>query len=73
MEMIDTNAPNRVFWIVGLNGEWKDQLGVEMDGVAYFYYKWPDACHCPNMVRDRDYRYMHKREFGEVIRSQDAR
>jgi len=56
-----------VFWIVS-EGNDRDEaengeLGVEIDGVAFWYYKWPDAS--PGTAK---YRRISKREFGEVIR-----
>lgn len=59
-----------VFWIVSEGNEYgNDELGVEIDGVPFWYYKWPDAS--PGDVRTK-YRRIHKREFGEVIRRPGA-
>lgn len=59
----------KVFWVVteGNDPNVMDdgELGVEIDGVAYFYYKWPDPSPAAPQVK---YRQISKREFGEVIR-----
>lgn len=57
----------KVFWIVSLpdrEGDGGGELGVMINGVPYFYYKWPEPQ--PSMP-GRGYRLMTKREFGETI------
>ena len=62
---MDTKKEPEVYWIVSEGNEVEDgEFGVEIDGVPYFYYKWPDASPSPTVK----YRRINKREFGEVIR-----
>lgn len=60
----------KVFWIISEgnpeSGEGNGELGVEIDGVPFWYYKWPDAS--PSRKDSTKYRRINKREFGEVIR-----
>jgi hypothetical protein len=64
-ELIKRGPPHQVRWIVSEGNEsGNGEFGVEVDGVAYFYYKWPD----PHPDRGTKYREINKREFGEVIR-----
>lgn len=70
------NPPHNVRWIVGTGEGNKNELGVEIDGHAYFYYKHPGAMYVPDAqsrdVKPEDsytYREATKREFGEVILS----
>jgi hypothetical protein len=56
-----------VWWIVSEgndNGDGDGEFGVEIDGIPFFYYKWPDGS--PSSAVK--YRRINKREFGEVIR-----
>jgi len=66
--MTDTEKKT-VYWVVteGNDPDITDdgEFGVEVDGVAFFYYKWPDATPASPNVK---YRRIDKREFGEVIR-----
>lgn len=61
----DTTRPS-VYWIISEGNEDGDngEFGVEIDGVPFFYYKWPDA----GPSEGTKYRRIEKREFGEVIR-----
>lgn len=71
---------DQVYWIV-TEGNDPDvcadgEFGVEVNGVPYLYYKWPDpnpsdGSVCPQTgvkFCEIKYRRIHKREFGEVIR-----
>lgn len=56
-----------VRWIVTDGNDPTDcangEFGVEVNGKAYIYYKWPIA-----YTSDVGYRQIHEREFGETIR-----
>src|SRR5574343_1969343 len=57
---MDTKKEPEVYWIVSEGNEVEDgEFGVEIDGVPYFYYKWPDASPSPTVK----YRRVNKREF----------
>lgn len=65
---------DQVFWIV-TEGNDPDvcadgEFGVEVNGVPYLYYKWakPDPDDGTGPGPKVQYRRIHKREFGEVIR-----
>ena len=47
-------------WIVDEEG----CLGIRVLGVNMFYYKWPEPLICKG-----NYRVINKREFGEVIQT----
>lgn len=71
---------DKVVWIV-TEGNDPDvcgdgEFGVEVNGIPYLYYKWPDATPsdgstCPLtgvQFAKVKYRPIYKREFGDVIR-----
>ncbi|RJQ25424.1 hypothetical protein C4565_08365 [Candidatus Parcubacteria bacterium] len=72
LELYPTNT-DKVFWIIGLSEDCKDEMGVEVNGVPHFYYKYAEAQATRNLVKDVDYRYIEKREFGEVIHKSEYR
>jgi hypothetical protein len=55
-------------WIVGLSDpdlpNDEADLGFRIWGVNFYYYKWPEP-----MIAKYHWRYMDKREFGDVIYS----
>ncbi len=52
-------------WVVGLEDpDEEGELGFRIWGVNFFYYKWPEP-----KPTNYCWRYMDKREFGDVIYS----
>lgn len=54
-------------WIVSA-GEDPEELGIEIFGLRFYYYKWPE----PLWNQKANFRYAGKREFGEVIKTKKS-